>query len=176
MRNRFKNTLYTVENLKFLNGRWKYVRSEDGTQKHLKMPTYLDDGNIPFVTDCTVNTPALYLNSADAEHHECEFCEAYFGFADGTDHAALAGYPVHVNQNPEAGDVLAVATVENFYGEKVQNYELVYEPGLIYVHPWARIQLEVTVPLKVCMYAYGGDGHVVEPTNYAITNYSFEFI
>lgn len=31
MRNRFKNTLYTVEDLKFLNGRWQYVRSEDGT-------------------------------------------------------------------------------------------------------------------------------------------------
>ena len=30
----------------------------------------------------------------------------------------------------------------------------------------------MTVPLNVCMYAYGGDGHVVEPTNYAITNYS----
>lgn len=147
------------------------VQSEDGTQKHLKMPTYLADGNIPFVTDCTVNTPALYLNSADAEHHECKFCEAYFGFEDGTDHATLAGYPVHVNQNPDAGDVLTVATVENFYGEKVQNYELVYEPGLIYVHPWARIQLEVTVPLNVCMYAYD-DGHVIEPTNYAITNYS----
>ena len=31
MRNRFKNTLYTVEDLKYLNGRWQYVRSEDGT-------------------------------------------------------------------------------------------------------------------------------------------------
>ena len=30
MRNRFKNTLYTVEDLKYLNGRWQYVRSEDG--------------------------------------------------------------------------------------------------------------------------------------------------
>lgn len=31
MRNRFKNTLYTVEDIKFINGRWQYVRSEDGT-------------------------------------------------------------------------------------------------------------------------------------------------
>ena len=31
MRNRFKNTLYTVEDLKYLNGRWQYVRNEDGT-------------------------------------------------------------------------------------------------------------------------------------------------
>ena len=31
MRNRFKNTLYTVEDIKYLNGRWQYVRSEDGT-------------------------------------------------------------------------------------------------------------------------------------------------
>lgn len=149
-----------------------FVQSEDGTQKYLKMPTYLVEGNIPFATDCTVNSPALYLNSADDERHACGFCEDYFGFVDGTEHAALAGYPVHVNQNPEAGDVLMVVTVENFYGEQVQNYELVYASGTITVHPWARIQLEVTVPLKVCMYAYRGDGHVVEPTNYAITNYS----
>jgi len=31
MSNRFKNTLYTVEDLKYLNGRWQYVRNEDGT-------------------------------------------------------------------------------------------------------------------------------------------------
>ena len=31
MRNRFKNTLYTVKNLKFRNGQGQYVRSEDGT-------------------------------------------------------------------------------------------------------------------------------------------------
>ena len=31
MRNRFKNTLYTIEDLKYLNGRWQYVRCEDGT-------------------------------------------------------------------------------------------------------------------------------------------------
>ena len=31
MRNRFKNTLYTIEDIKYLNGRWQYVRSEDGT-------------------------------------------------------------------------------------------------------------------------------------------------
>lgn len=31
MRNRFKNTLYTIEDLKFLNRRWQYVRNEDGT-------------------------------------------------------------------------------------------------------------------------------------------------
>ena len=31
MRNRFKNTLYTVEDIKFINGRWQYVRSEEGT-------------------------------------------------------------------------------------------------------------------------------------------------
>ena len=149
-----------------------FVQSEEGTQKQMKMPAYLEESNIPYVTDCTVNSPALYLNAADDEHHTCDFCKAYFDFVDGTEHANLAGYPVHVNQNPDAGDVLTVATVENFYGEYVQNYELVYAPGTITVHPWARIQLEVTVPLKVCMYAYGGDGHVVEPTNYAITNYS----
>jgi len=31
MRNRFKNTLYTIEDIKYLDGRWQYVRNEDGT-------------------------------------------------------------------------------------------------------------------------------------------------
>ena len=31
MRDRFKNTLYTVEDIKFRNRHWQYVRSEDGT-------------------------------------------------------------------------------------------------------------------------------------------------
>ncbi|MFR9161613.1 MAG: hypothetical protein ACLVJ8_15210 [Ruthenibacterium lactatiformans] len=33
-------------------------------------------------------------------------------------------------------------------------------------------QLKATVPMYVCMYAYNGDGEVVEPTEYGITNYS----
>ena len=40
------------------------------------------------------------------------------------------------------------------------------------MHPKLRFQLKATVPMYVCMYAYNGDGEVVEPTEYGITNYS----
>ena len=69
-------------------------------------------------------------------------------------------------------DTLDVAYVTNLKGEQVQNYKLSYLPGLLTVHPQLRFQLKATVPMYVCMYGYRGDGEVVEPENYGITNYS----
>lgn len=155
------------------------VVAPDGTVDMLRITA---DGmsNIGYATDCTVDSPALYLNTEDAldishsnpHNKDCAFCENYFGFKYGTSHPELAGYPIDINQDAAAGNILTVASVKNFYGKDVQNYELVYQPGVITVHPWARIQLEATVPLQVCMYGNGGDGTVIEPTNYGITNYS----
>lgn len=50
--------------------------------------------------------------------------------------------------------------------------KLRFVSGTLRVHPKLRFQLKATVPMYVCMYAYNGDGEVVEPTEYGITNYS----
>lgn len=150
------------------------VKDANGQSQELSMPGYKIFGNIPYDTECTPHSPARYLQEhhTAADYKRCDFCEEYFDFVDGTEHADLAGYELRINQNEAAGSTLAVVARENFYGKLVEDYELVYGTGTIIVHPWARVQLEVTVPLNVCMYGYGGDGEVVEPTNYAITNYS----
>ena len=155
------------------------VITPDGTTEVLHVS---DEGtsNIGYDTECTVDSPARYLNTEDAldvshsnpHNNDCAFCENYFGFKYGTAHPELAGYPIAINQDAAAGNILTIASVQNFYGEDVENYELVYQTGTITVHPWARIQLEATVPLQVCMHGNGGDGTVIEPTNYGITNYS----
>ena len=150
------------------------IVSTDGIQALHMNP----DGhsNLHYITDCTKDSPALYLTPEDisdpTKYQDCPVCEEYFGFHDGTAHPALTGYPLHVNQDPAAGNVLQVVPVKNYYNEDVENYELVYQSGSIIVHPMAQIQLEVTVPLQVCMYGNGGDGTVIEPINYGITNYS----
>ena len=117
--------------------------------------------------------PAKYL---DLEHDQsiypCDWCEQYHGFELGTDHWLVTGYAATVNQDASQNATLTVATVENPLGEQVQNYSLRYVAGSITVHPELRFQLRATVPLYVCMYGYAGDGEVVEPTNYGITNYS----
>ena len=131
--------------------------------------------NISYVTDCEKDSPAQYLNLTDLANQpieRCEWCENYHGFALGTDHWKIAGYEVKVNQNPETGSTLEVAYVTNPLGEQVQNYTLSYVSGTLFVHPELRFQLKATVPMTVCMYGYRGDGQVVEPTNYGITNYS----
>lgn len=150
------------------------VKDANGQSQELSMPGYKIFGNIPYDTECTIHSPARYLQEhhTAADYKRCDFCEEYFDFVDGTEHADLAGYELRINRNTESGSTLSVVACENFYGELVEDYELVYGTGTIVVHPWARVQLEVTVPLNVCMYGYGGDGEVVEPTNYAITNYS----
>ena len=128
--------------------------------------------NIGYATDAAKESPARYLDLTDTHTYECEFCEKYYGFKDGTDHWKLAGYEVRVNQNPENGNVLSVASVTNAKGETVQNYKLTYAPGELLIHPELRFQLKATVPMYVCMYGYRGDGEIVEPTNYGITNQS----
>lgn len=150
------------------------VKDANGQSQELSMPGYKIFGNIPYDTECTIHSPARYLQEhhTAADYKRCDFCEEYFDFVDGTEHADLAGYELRINRNAETGSTLSVVACENFYGELVEDYELVYGTGTIVVHPWARVQLEVTVPLNVCMYGYGGDGEVVEPTNYTITNYS----
>lgn len=150
------------------------VKDANGQSKELSMPGYKIFGNIPYDTECTIHSPPRYLQEhhTAADYKRCDFCEEYFDFVDGTEHADLAGYELRINRNAETGSTLSVVACENFYGELVEDYELVYGTGTIVVHPWARVQLEVTVPLNVCMYGYGGDGEVVEPTNYTITNYS----
>lgn len=120
-----------------------------------------------------VHAPARYLDlEAEYTLYPCEWCEQYHGFAMGTDHWHITGYETKVNQDAEKGDVLTVATVENLLGETVQNYKLRFVSGTLRVHPKLRFQLKATVPMYVCMYAYNGDGEVVEPTEYGITNYS----
>lgn len=141
---------------------------ENGTKK-----TQYTNDSIPLVSDWFMGCPAKYL---DLEHDQsiypCDWCEQYHGFELGTDHWLVTGYAATVNQNADQNATLTVATVENPLGEQVQNYSLRYVAGSITVHPELRFQLKATVPLYVCMYGYAGDGEVVEPTNYGITNYS----
>lgn len=141
---------------------------ENGTKK-----TQYTNDSIPLVSDWFMGCPAKYL---DLEHDQsiypCDWCEQYHGFELGTDHWKVTGYAVAVNQDASQNSTLTVATVENPLGEQVQNYSLRYVAGSITVHPELRFQLKATVPLYVCMYGYAGDGEVVEPTNYGITNYS----
>lgn len=142
---------------------------EDGVKS-----TVLRNGsNIWYDTAWYVHAPARYLDlEAEYTLYPCEWCEQYHGFAMGTDHWHITGYETKVNQDAEKGDVLTVATVKNPLGETVQNYKLRFVSGTLRVHPKLRFQLKATVPMYVCMYAYNGDGEVVEPTEYGITNYS----
>lgn len=133
----------------------------------------INGSNIWYDTAWYVHAPARYLDlEAEYTLYPCEWCEQYHGFAMGTDHWHITGYETKVNQDAEKGDVLTVATVENLLGETVQNYKLRFVSGTLRVHPKLRFQLKATVPMYVCMYAYNGDGEVVEPTEYGITNYS----
>lgn len=138
-----------------------------------KVTVFQNGTNIPYSTNWYNGAPAIYLNiESDPTVYPCEWCEQYHGFKLGTDHWRIDGYNLTINQNPDNGAVLSVAQVENELGEMVSNYSLRIVDGLLYVHPELRFQLEATVPLYVCMYGYGGDGEVVEPTTYNITNYS----
>lgn len=128
--------------------------------------------NITYLTDCVKDSAVLYGKMGDYATEPCAFCEEYHGMESGTDHWPVLGYEVSINQVPEDGNVLVVASVKNPLGEDVQNYVLTYRDGSIKVHPEIQFQLEATVPLIVCMYGYRADGEVVEPTNYGITNYS----
>lgn len=136
--------------------------------------TLLRNGsNLWYNTTWYVHAPARYLDlEAEFTLYPCEWCEKHHGFALGTDHWHISGYEVKVNQDKDKGDILTVATVQNPLGETVQNYTLKFVSGTLRVHPKLRFQLKATVPMYVCMYAYNGDGEVVEPTNYGITNYS----
>ena len=131
--------------------------------------------NISYITDCVKDSPVQYLNLtglAKQPTEACEWCENYHGFELGTDHWQIAGYEVKINHDPAVASTLEAAYVTNPLGEQVQNYTLSYVSGALLVHPELRFQLKATVPLVVCMYGYNGDGEVVEPTNYGITNYS----
>lgn len=134
---------------------------------------FTNGSNVLYTTDWHVGAPARYIDiNNDMRLYSCDWCEEYHGYSLGTEHWRLAGYEMSVNRDAEKGNVLDVATVTNPLGKKVQNYTLRFIPGTLRVHPKLRFQLEATVPLQVCMYGYAGDGEVVEPENYGITNYS----
>lgn len=129
--------------------------------------------NISYSTEWYSYAPTIYLDvENDPTLEPCAWCENRHGFALGTDHWKVSGYVLRINQNADEGGVLTVAAVQNPLGETVQNYTLRYVDGLLRVHPKLRFQLRATVPLYVCMYGYAGDGSVVTPTNYGITNLS----
>lgn len=146
------------------------IVGEEGEERTV----FQNGSNIPYSTTWKQGDPVLYqnLNGGDLSTYPCEWCEQYHGFKEGTDHWRIDGYNLRVNQNAEQGPVLNIVEVENPLGEMVQNYSIRYVDGLVYVHPELRFQLNATVPLEVCMYGYAGDGEVVEPDNYGITNYS----
>lgn len=159
----------------FAAGDYRACIMDGSVTEHETTPPrrYTNGSNIWYDTAWYVHAPARYLDlEAEYTLYPCEWCEQYHGFAMGTDHWHITGYETKVNQDAEKGDVLTVATVENLLGETVQNYKLRFVSGTLRVHPKLRFQLKATVPMYVCMYAYNGDGEVVEPTEYGITNYS----
>lgn len=125
--------------------------------------------NIPFTTDCTIESISKYADDSHTEDDfewpyellTCDFCKY--------NHMPLAPYVVSINSDPAAGPALDVRTATNPKGETVKNYKLIIQDGGLYVHP---ANLKATVPLYVCMYGNNGTGEVVEPTNYRIINYS----
>lgn len=153
----------------------KEFGSEDDGSRHL---VFNNGTNIRYSTFWYQYAPAKYLDkniNADTDRTNaplCDWCANYHDTEIGARHEALDGYEIKVNQNPDEGKTLVVATVVNPLGETVQNYELNYVSGTIRVHPILDIHLDVTVPMYVCMYGYRGDGEVVEPENYGITNYT----
>lgn len=153
----------------------KEFGSEDGGSRHL---VFNNSTNIRYSTFWYQYAPAKYLDkdiNADTDRTNaplCDWCANYHSTEIGARHEALDGYEIKVNQNPDEGKTLTVATVVNPLGETVQNYELNYVSGTIRVHPILDIHLDVTVPMYVCMYGYRGDGEVVTPDNYGITNYT----
>ena len=138
-----------------------------------KRSVFGKESNISYSTEWYSHAPAIYLDvENDPTLEPCAWCENRHGFALGTDHWKISGYVLRINQNADEGSVLTVAAVQNPLGETVQNYTLRYVDGLLRVHPKLRFQLKATVPMYVCMYGYAGDGSVVTPTNYGITNLS----
>ena len=135
---------------------------------------YKENGvsNIPYYADCDAASPAVYELSGNYDTHDCDFCAAYYGTGEGTDHWNLAGYEVTINQNHKELPIVKVASVINAKDEEVQNYTVSSISGALFVHPERRFQLRATVPLQVCMHAYAADGSVQTPDNYGITNYS----
>ena len=134
---------------------------------------FQNGSNLPYTTPWYVGAPAVFLDiESDTTLYPCEWCENYHGFEMGTEHWRIGGYNLTINQDPESGNTLDVVEVENLLGEMVKNYTISYVDGQLRVHPELRFQLKATVPLEVCMYGYAGDGEVVEPENYGITNYS----
>ena len=138
-----------------------------------KRSVFGKESNISYCTEWYSHAPTIYLDvENDPTLEPCAWCENRHGFALGTDHWKVSGYVLRINQNADDGSVLTVAAVQNPLGETVQNYTLRYVDGLLRVHPKLRFQLRATVPMYVCMYGYAGDGSVVTPTNYGITNLS----
>ena len=138
-----------------------------------KRSVFGKESNISYSTDWYSHAPAIYLDvENDPTLEPCAWCENRHGFTLGTDHWKVSGYVLRINQNADEGNTLQVAAVQNPLGETVQNYTLRYVDGLLRVHPKLRFQLKATVPMYVCMYGYAGDGSVVTPTNYGITNLS----
>lgn len=152
------------------------VVNDAGEDSELEYRTLFSNGsNIDYATRWYPGAAPIYvgLNGGETlETYPCEWCEKYHGTKEGTDHWHIDGYALRVNQNPEQGKVMEVKTVKNLLDEDVQNYKLVFQDAQLRVHPKIRFQLEATVPMYVCMYGYAGDGEVVEPTTYGITNYS----
>ncbi len=147
--------------------------TEVGSGNELRSVVF-NGSNIPYITTWYQGAPAIYFfdDNDDTSLKACSFCETYYGTTDGTDHWTLDSYESHINQNAETAATLDVAPTTNALGETVKNYTLNYIDGKITIHPKRRVSLEATIPIEICMYGYAGDGDVVEPENYAITNYS----
>lgn len=80
------------------------------------------------------------------------------------------GTDFYINIDPAAIDPTGTTT-ETTWGSNTGDPRIDYE---ITVAHKASYQLNVTVPMYVCMYGYGGDGSIVEPTSeaYQLKNYS----
>ena len=135
--------------------------------------------NLPYLTTATTTSDVIYQTDIPAE--ECPFCldeynkmhSGHEHYHEGEDHphshVPVNGYPVSVNENSGYGGTLDVDTVINAEGETVSNYQLVYEPNVLKVHP-RLIRIEALNATK----AYGGtepklqwavDGEIIKPTS-----------
>lgn len=146
-----------------------------------RTPLSFTDGvsNLPYLTTATTTSDVIYQTDIPAE--ECPFCldeynkmhSGHEHYHEGEDHphshVPVNGYPVSVNENSGYGSTLDVETVTNEEGETVSNYQLVYEPNVLKVHP-RLIRIEALNATK----AYGGtepklqwaiDGEIIKPTS-----------
>jgi len=138
------------------------VEDSDGFVSLAQSATGLS--NISFTTICNDASPVLYDTDATAEE-DCPICA-------NEQHLELDGYDVAITETYVDEPILTQATFTNAVGDDVQDYDVSYESGLLYVHPHKKVNLNLTTPMQMCLYIYEGDGDVIEPTDYGITNYT----